>query len=1094
MGSNVTPSQMRGFLIPRKQSLDSIWEDESTATQQTPVAGVPVAQQSTGLVLQTAGEMASNEHIEIMTQRAGHASSIGRARFVWRDATTGDYYGRNTANTIDWWEQVAGTTMVDFLPRDLVTTGDGYSYVVCEKQDGAALTAGIVIIRRNRDGSHETPKVISAFPVLSFTNKYHAAIDQLADGSIICVHANYDGASATVNVNVHRSIDNGNTWSKVSTNALDQSIDTSTFTIERIRIGVNKGQIMMLIGGDDSSNMLVNQYVSTDNGGTFQFVATTDTGAGDNFGFPEIVVVNGIFGVAIVEDENKCYFHRFANAYLPIDVVLAATTLKIEIVKPSDGVTIYDAATTPFSKGISSMWLDDDETIWIVFHRLSTAALRRRDAFIMKSPDFGSTWIQMGDGLVSGGDIGENGQWWSLDLANVYLTRAIGGSVGGTQIVYHNWNSINATTTEGNLGVFHLGGYSSVTMPPVDELSGDEQRGGFTVNWVPWDLPNDVGFSTSGAGTASINTTGYMNVSTSGNDKGFTKSITNGLNTGVILRVSFLVQSGVGANDVHVTARISDGSSTDYYVSLRADVGGFTLYDENGSASLAVVPYDMTDRTEFIIALANGDVAAWYRQADPQPKKWIEIHQGSVTSGSGTTSNVGFGNITTSTNTTHWFEFYYSDSDRVGLQLANGQANPDEIWCRNYPPKGKFTQITGGLSITTADGGTYENDEWHIDAGYEYPIQNVFYPVSPSTRTVWRSETSATSVVPSMLIPWFVDDDSQSATYMMNDVMAVHLNNINFKDFTIERHDGSSWNVVATVENTVYDGGFVRNGAALRATATSGFPYFFHHECAGWYAIMGDGDNLAIRKIRTNTEGAFKLSGGKLATITLDGVDGTEPTSGTLEIVPTSITVLIMLNGPTNNRTAKSFGIRIGAQDTMEQYFQIGTLAFGEIVIPGKQYSRGRSIRFESGVEIDERIDGSYFTRSTGNDGRLIRVAWSDGVDISDLYTTDADPNYFQASTTAGAEPVAAFNDVPDMMMGFIRYLEGPSNPLVYLPYFDKSESSSTDVQIFNRYSNHMLAVLNDDVTITNVLGDEWNGIGTGEVQRVATILLREIR
>lgn len=1094
MGSNVTPPQMRGFLIPRKQSLNSIWEDEATATQQTPVAGVPVAQQSTGLVLQTSGSMNSDEHIEILTQRAGHASSIGRARFVWRNDTTGDYYGRNTANTVDWWEQVAGTAIIDYLPRDVVTTGDGYAYVACEKQDSAAIAAGIVIIRRNQDGTHETPKTISSFPVLSFTGKYHAAIDQLADGSIICVHTSYDGASATVNVDVHRSVDNGNSWNKISTNALDQSIDTSTFTIERIRIGVNKGQIMMLIGGDDSSNMLVNQYVSTDNGGTFQFVATTNTGAGDNFGFPEIVVVNGTFGVAIVEDDNKCYFHKFANGYLPIDVVLAATSLKIEIIKPSDLVNIYDAGSLPFSKGITSMWLDDDETIWIIFHRLSGGGLARRDAFIMKSPDFGNTWIQMGDGLISGGDIGENGRWWSMDFDDVYLTRAIGGSVGGTQIIYHNWNSINATTTEGNMGVFHLGGYSSVTMPPIDELSGDEQRGGFTVNWLPWDLPSDVGFSTSGAGTAAINVDGYMAVTTSATDKGFTRNISNGLTTGVILRVSFLVNSGTGANDVHVTARISNGTTTDYYVSLRADTNGFTLYDQNGSTSLAVVSYDMTQRTEFIIALANGDVAAWYRQADPIPKKWISIHQGSVTSGSTPSAVVGFGNITRSTKTTRWFEFYYSDSSRSGLQLASGQINPDQIWCRNYPPKGKFTQITGGLSITTADGGTYEGDEWHIDPGFEYPIQNIFYSVSPSTRSVWRSETSATSVVPQAFIPWFVDDDSQAATFMMNDVMAVHLNNINFKDFTVERHDGTSWNVVATVENKIYDDGFVRTGAALRALATTDFPYLFHHECSGWYAIMTSGDNIAIRKIRTNTEGAFKLAGGKLAVITLDGVDGTEPTSGTLQIVPTSITVLMMLNGPTNNRTAKSFGIRISQQDTMEQYFQIGTLAFGEIVIPGKQYSRGRSIRFESGVEVDERIDGSYFTRSTGNDGRLIRVAWSDGVDISDLYSYDTEPNYFTASTTAGAEPVAAFNDVPDMMMGFIRYLEGPSNPLVYLPYFDKSESPSTDVQIFNRYSNHMLAVLNDNVTIENVLGDEWNGLGSGEVQRVATIILREIR
>ena len=131
--SNTTPDNMRGFIIPRFQTLDSIWESESTITQQNPRGGVPVAQRSSGLVLQTAGDMAADEHVEVLTQRAGHAGSTGKAKFVWRDAPSGDYYGRNTANAISYFEHVFGSATIDYLPRDVVATSSGHAFIVCEK-------------------------------------------------------------------------------------------------------------------------------------------------------------------------------------------------------------------------------------------------------------------------------------------------------------------------------------------------------------------------------------------------------------------------------------------------------------------------------------------------------------------------------------------------------------------------------------------------------------------------------------------------------------------------------------------------------------------------------------------------------------------------------------------------------------------------------------------------------------------------------------------------------------------------------------------------------------------------------------------------
>jgi hypothetical protein len=105
-------------------------------------------------------------------------------------------------------------------------------------------------------------------------------------------------------------------------------------------------------------------------------------------------------------------------------------------------------------------------------------------------------------------------------------------------------------------------------------------------------------------------------------------------------------------------------------------------------------------------------------------------------------------------------------------------------------------------------------------------------------------------------------------------------------------------------------------------------------------------------------------------------------------------------------------------------------------------------------------------------------------------------PDYWIGTSSSGAEAIAALNDVPDLMIGLARHLNGSQNPLVYLPYLDKS-TGSQDNQLFNRYSNHMLCLLDGNVQIENVLGDEWNNRTTstqGELMRIATINLREVR
>ena len=78
-------------------------------------------------------------------------------------------------------------------------------------------------------------------------------------------------------------------------------------------------------------------------------------------------------------------------------------------------------------------------------------------------------------------------------------------------------------------------------------------------------------------------------------------------------------------------------------------------------------------------------------------------------------------------------------------------------------------------------------------------------------------------------------------------------------------------------------------------------------------------------------------------------------------------------------------------------------------------------------------------------------------------------------------------------MIGLIRHLSGSLNPLVYLPSLQVETGAPI---VLNRYNEHTLCTMGNDVEIQNVIGSELQGTSGdwGEVFRVGTVTLREIR
>ena len=161
----------------------------------------------------------------------------------------------------------------------------------------------------------------------------------------------------------------------------------------------------------------------------------------------------------------------------------------------------------------------------------------------------------------------------------------------------------------------------------------------------------------------------------------------------------------------------------------------------------------------------------------------------------------------------------------------------------------------------------------------------------------------------------------------------------------------------------------------------------------------------------------------------------------------------------------------------------------GPVIIPTYQYSRGRGITFDSNVTTDTANDGTQRTRDNQAQGRTFRIAWSEGVDIQDLFVTNANPNFYRFGDNATYNPIAALNNAPTAMLGVIKYAQGPKNALVYLPKITTVQNPTTTAMI-NRRMQHALCTIEGPVSIDNVLGDEFRD----EVMRVGSIVLREVR
>ena len=1070
MGNNTTPDRMRGLLIPTANiTQKNVWTAQSSFTEMNPRAGVAKASQPfTGLVLEMAGEQ--SENIQVETVQGGIPGDSVSA-FKWRGVDTINL-SQNSNNILTDWKYLSfdtsptrGTTS-NFNNFDVVGTNDGSIYWVSEFI--SVLTYTIKVRRQKRDGPVET--------LYTFVNTTLAGapdstakpmITQLKDGSLLVAYFDYTGTDQ-VNLVVWRSHDEGQNWKKVSSRALAVpiSVGPSHLDIEKTNLVVVDDYVSLTMSTfSNLSNNFGNahrQYVSRDQGATFNLVGSN----GETYHMLSATALpQGRLGFAYISDRNDIKFTRIANP----GVNLGRTDFqsKKEVSVYSGSKVFCTKTTNQLSGGAITIWYQDS-VIYIAVMDTDNVM------YGFQSTDQGDTWSFISESdttpTISGGIMYDPSS--TEPLTNLKSTVWEG-------------RAVVTCLTEHSVGCLFFGGWSSVDFEARAVQPARNQYLGYQNNWVNNILPGSTtGYTAVGSGSDILFQNG-VTITTTSNTRYYQYQGLLPATRRRFYKFKMKVSAGASSFDDYIFFHVTSNNPSTLQVftlKIRLTENNFVVLDH--STVHTTVSVDLTNFHEFLVFQDETDVKIYYRRWDEkQAKKWTEVSVTLGTQGAGPSLVTEWGHKvippSSGTYSSQWSEFH------VGI---NQTGKPGDIVRGGpYPTYGEYIYINEGLLLTAKESPARAEDVYQIDARADFPVDNIFHQVALSPRVMWRSK-DATAI---QEIAWFMDPvvGSTASQLGLSDVFGLHLSGINWKTATLKSWNGASWDVLTNIDtSTGLQGTFKREGATL-VPASSSTPFQVHYdECRGWYAELSFGETTKIVKIKQNSEGMWTTSTAKAATLLID-TDHTDPAtlpaSGNIALMPTSITLLAELFQDLPGAGVIALQVSIPVQETLEGYFQIGTLVAGDMYFMAPQYQRGRSITHSPNIETVETLDGMFYSRKLSEGRKTFQVAWTEPVDTRDIMALD--PDYWQFTTTAGAQPIANYGDSPFSMLGLCRYLANQT-PVVYLPAIKKS-TGSDDTQLFNRYHEHSLVRTEGEVTMESVLGEE----SVDEMFRVATVNFTEV-
>lgn len=1073
-GSGTTPTILRGLLVPDPRFR---WDTAAaTATSQAgPLPGVPEAQSDTEMVLEATGTQASTSSLRVKTVRAGHPDADA-ARFVWKyDADAGtSWRGWDPPSSITGFEFVhRSTTAEQWLNPHARTLADDSVLVMVD----TFRTRVLCWVMDPATGTWSSSEVYDRGSAQTYS--FWPCSIVLSSGRVLCFFW-VESTAGDYQIRMYYSDDSGATWTQGQKGCLSAAIDVADYRPGRIRGDILNDQIMLVVHMQEQATPedQLFQFASNDLGATLEQVSVA---TGKNRAYVDVLAHGGRLLVAYISESDSSpgdffgYMRPTGSAYTDwLDGEL------VRLQDDTDGMQWGTESGGLYNSGEITLWADEDGVLYVMGRDHGSGD---NEVAIRASTDGGSTWSELGAGLAAHEGVST---WRGLDAATYPKSMACTAQRGRT-VCLHSF-AANPGTADDSLCAMWLGGYTTVCLPQEAGRGRVALRTvtGWTVTWLPYDLPEVTGAptwasSTGGAPTVALGSTGVrIQHAGVGDSQSWVGSPVTNLSDGVIVLAEVQVTAGTG----YVGAGSSDGVNC-YWIKVRVTPTSIVLRDDNAGTTLATIATTAgATGVQILAAVAGDNCYAWYRPVDAtrSDREWILIGSSTgLTSAAFPSADVSFGTLSGSAVADVSFRLVcYVDDVFTGEQLAGGQDNWSDLLGRGYQPTPVY--VDGGTAIQAVDGPTFRNDDWHIDPRYTYPISNVFPDVAASPRRAWRSTSDAVD----QEITWTLGDE---ATPTMGALVGLYLGGCNFGEAELWGKDATdTWISVCTIDLRAQTGlKWTRDGRVVRPDTSGG-------SSIGRYLpqniLAGDHIKLKankVRKIATNSPGTWSSGGTSLATrILLTEADGTETGSGSAAVLWSRDCLTVVPVASTD--VYKAWKLTIPAQDTAEDYFTIGSMVFGHIFPLGSylmQYGWGRAVEWATTIEQVEGRSGIRSAHALAPGRRAVEMSWVDGVETSGL--TDESPNWI-IGWTAG-DPVAVPADITWSMPGLIEHLQGEPGVLsrcVYVAAY--TVTGNAPVYVTDRRQLLYGRIASESLRADTVLGGEE---GT-ELIRLGTVRIEE--
>ncbi len=1140
--ADVSRNTIRGLIVadPRLRDESAIWSAETTATQAGARLGQPTTSDTTSWRMEARGT--ASENIDVQVIEAGiPGSSLG---LVWKPSSSSDFRGRDApvqirGDKMIQYRDTTGTILNADYPH-AITLEDGTLLVAAEVTSSAVV--GTLLLRAWRvdpsNGSVSSPVTVDSqlFGSFGFLRPFLVRVPRQGGGErVLCGYwmSDQDYAGGLVGqIKIRASDDGGATWADYSSTALTgtTTIDgltaardgirvasafgagTTGWVPQRCRAAYANGQVLLMMHlqhADTNNRRMADfllQWSSSDLGASFQLVdePTDETATADGEyrgGLPDVVARDGLFHVAYIDINDAAY----AGGDVPGTIVTGLTIARLgsssqqfsaaggnDSARPTAG----QAQTTQVGATVlyrlddpeHAIVADDDGRLWAYYRQEATSEVRavysldgvtwRRWGSSMMSSTFGNVW-DVDSGAVNPLDGGGTG-----GITTEYPRHFAAAQNCGRVALVTNW-SFDTSPHDNSLVALYLGGYHTQTLGwTSDAIRTPGAAVGFEDTWYHLNDPDDQQWtlSSSGTSTETHSDTGLLVTTTTGT-RYWTQTPKGSGPEGVIARWVVEVDSGDVSDDrAAVRIKVRDGSY-EVDVSIRYSATQVRIEDNVAASTLDTIAIDMsTEAREFEVAVkldgASGEIALYQRPATGiADNPWTLLESATLTRQANITAvhSIQFGNITNSSAITRWRMFAYTSNDFSGLKWRDAEiANPGDL----APLHGsaRWVHATPGGYMRAVDGPGIVGESYTLPVVYDYGVERVLPTINASPSATWRSTNETQQSLALAYNPTTLGTEDAAP---LGDTLAIYLGGINWSAGSLQGYvAGAGWSSIGSFDTSAsYT--YIGHGNVIELRALSFSRVVREGEWDGATVVIGANEYRVVHTRGGEITGS--AGSPRRCRLVLDSSAGTG--SGTAKIVPKQAVIVW--------RDATDYaGLRlvIDAQSTAEGYFTIGALVVGPFYVFGQDYSWGRILERTPNVDVSEGRAGQRRATRLGPQRRTAEVAWTDGIDVTQVDSASATPDYLLSTSTSGIEPIAYERAVGYDIDGIAQLIDGPLHPVVYLPQVAKGTGGAGDVQVLTDVGLSVYGRVTSPVRLESILGDEE----ANEVWRLARLTIEE--